>query len=611
MSITEFNSFTNWIINESKTKKIEDNIIKIWKVLFEQNKSLLTEYKLYNLPCKNNPSVILTMTSCKRLNLFQQTVNSIINNWTDLPMVDQFIVIDDNSSVEDRVTMVEDYKFIKFIMKSLNQKGHLQSMNLIYDILKKEIPTYWIHIEDDFLFFVSMPYVTLGIQGLSELYHFNVRQIMFNRNYAETFEQINMTGHIPYLDNMYSFHNYKPGGNQCQYWPHFSFRPSIIDVEAILSLGDFTSDRTFFENDYAQKWTKNGNKTGFFNTITNIHIGRICNTEGENAYTLNNVAQFDNQKINKDFNIKVINLASRKDRLFDITDQLQKENLLFERIEAVDGKQLTLTHEIRELFKGNDFGFKRGVVGCALSHYYLWKRLINSKDKYYVIIEDDALLTNNFSQKLSYTINQILEHNIDLLFGGYHMSVKDREKYKDIYDINSDTTTIELIKYPLYIGGTHCYIITKEGASALIDFISINGIKHGIDYLMVKVQKIIDIYETIPHIAFAEWVTDVKNSLVDSDIQYDNQPVPYNLNNKYIFIEGLDEIGNDCFVADKSINKDGYRDIASSMKECIAYNTMGFFKNKLTKLVKSPYFGPKDGIYVNENYYFNVFKKKG
>jgi hypothetical protein len=67
-------------------------------------------------------------------------------------------------------------------MKTQSQKGHVESMNIIYEFLKKERPTYWIHMEDDFLFFNTMPYVTMGIQGLTELYHFNVKQIMFNFN---------------------------------------------------------------------------------------------------------------------------------------------------------------------------------------------------------------------------------------------------------------------------------------------------------------------------------------------------------------------------------------------------------------------------------------------
>ncbi len=38
-------------------------------------------------------------------------------------------------------------------------------MNLIYDQLVLLKPAYWIHMEDDFLFFDKMTYVLYGIGG--------------------------------------------------------------------------------------------------------------------------------------------------------------------------------------------------------------------------------------------------------------------------------------------------------------------------------------------------------------------------------------------------------------------------------------------------------------
>lgn len=606
MALVAFNLLTKRITNESKTKIVDDDLIQIWHVLFEQVRSILTTYKFVRIPVKENPSIILTMTSCKRFNLFQQTMNSIINTWTDLSLVDQFIVVDDNSSVEDRYTMRDQYPFVKYIMKSQSQKGHLESMNIIYDLLKEEEPNYWIHMEDDFLFFNTLPYITLGMQGLNTLTSFNVRQIMFNRNYLETFDRINMPGHIPYVDPDFSFHNYKPGGSYCQYWPYFSFRPSMIDPKTILDLGNFTSEQTFFEMEYAKKWSSAGYKTAFLNTVTNIHIGKLCNTTGENAYTLNHVPQFNGQVLTNDYNIKVINMTSRNDRLRLISDKLKKENLSFQRYEAIDGRELTLTPNLLTLFKDNDFGFRRGVIGCALSHYYLWKELVASDKSYYIIIEDDASFCKDFSDKL----RELLKvRNYDILFLGYHMSQTNRDANREKYNTESDFVSVESLKTDLYIGGTHCYIITKEGASALIDFIDINNIKHGIDYLMAKVQKIVPVHETVPHLSFADWVN-TNESKVDSDIQFDYSPIALNVSDKYIFLERLDQIGFDCYIAEKHLPKTDYEIMADSIEGCVAFNTLGFFKNTLTELVRSPYFGTADGIYVNKDYYFNVFKKK-
>ena len=49
-------------------------------------------------------------------------------------------------------------------------------------------------------------------------------------------------------------------GSNCAYWPHFSFRPSVIRTSAVLTLGNFDSPNTFFERDYADKYFHSANQ---------------------------------------------------------------------------------------------------------------------------------------------------------------------------------------------------------------------------------------------------------------------------------------------------------------------------------------------------------------
>jgi hypothetical protein len=121
--------------------------------------------------------------------------------------------------------------------------------------------------------------------------------------------------------------------------------------------------------------------------------------------------------------------------------------------------------------------------------------------------------------------------------------------------------------------------------------------------------RILPVHETVPHLAFAKWVS-TKESDIDSDIQHDYSPVALNVSDKYIFLERLDQIGNDCYTAESHLPKVDYELMCESIDGCIAFNTLGFFKNKITELVRSPYFGSSDGIYVNKDYYFNVFKQQ-
>lgn len=130
------------------------------------------------------------MTTCKRYDLFQITVNSLLK-CIDCINIDKWIVVDDNSSQEDRTLMKEKYPFIEFIFKTEEQKGHPISMNIIYDLIQGY--TYWVYMKDDFYFFDQKPYVETAKKILMDNV---VQQVLFNRNYAEdcTERQLKIVG---------------------------------------------------------------------------------------------------------------------------------------------------------------------------------------------------------------------------------------------------------------------------------------------------------------------------------------------------------------------------------------------------------------------------------
>ena len=247
--------------------------------------------------------IIITFTTCKRLDLFQQTMNSILNMWNDVNMIDYWYCVDDNSSESDRAHMKKTYPWIDFYMKDATEKGHRTSMNIIWDKLTESRPEYWIHMEDDFLFHTPDSYVGKATQMMVDSRNagYNVRQILYNRNYGETIKDYKMLGHriLRNMTHDVALHQHKTGdfayGN-CHYWPHYSFRPSMIDVNAILILGNYDSANQFFEMDYAKRWQSLGFLSGFYNQITNRHIGRLTSERDDksqpNAYELNDENQF-------------------------------------------------------------------------------------------------------------------------------------------------------------------------------------------------------------------------------------------------------------------------------------------------------------------------------
>jgi hypothetical protein len=108
---------------------------------------------------RQHPRIICTITTCKRYDLFIKTMRSLFATWLDAHMVDDWVIIDDNSSREDVDKMRKEFRWMRFISKTFEQRGHRSSMNIIFDELDRLKPAYWIHLEDDFLFHRRLNYV--------------------------------------------------------------------------------------------------------------------------------------------------------------------------------------------------------------------------------------------------------------------------------------------------------------------------------------------------------------------------------------------------------------------------------------------------------------------
>jgi len=298
------------------------------------------------------------------------------------------------------------------------------------------------------------------------------------------------------------------------------------------------------------------------------------------------------------FKIQIVNLKRREDRkknMIKIFHNIFKEYTFYE---AIDGFNLELNYEIKYLFDKNDFNDRKGVIGCALSHYNIWIDLSNDKfHDFYLIFEDDIELSDNFLRNIDYSLN-IIDKNTDILFLGYSSYQK---KSTSLTSLNNNIS-IQNLDRKFYMGGTFAYIITKNGAHKMLDYISFNGIKHGIDYLIKIVPNLI-IQEVNPPIVFSEYVKNI-NDNIDSDIQKNFNS--YNFNdifdyNSYLFIKNYDFIDHDLQYINTNINQ--LITISDNLNNCTGFNTLGFLKNKIDiqNLSKSKWFNKEDGIFVKLN----------
>ncbi len=304
-AIKQINHFRARCIEYVKDEYIFYNSEKINK-LYEKSELLKENEQL-----KNKNHIIFTVTTCKRFDLFEKTMNSLINCTKDIDLIDEWLCIDDNSSEEDRALMKERYPFFTYIFKNSEEKGHSKSMNIIRDYVIKSGYKYTLHMEDDWQAVVEMDYIKPCIQIIEENQE-GVKQVVQNRQYVQLIRprDIDLKGGFQrYLSNGYRYiiHEFYPkgseeesqfwkrinGGYSASYWPHYSLNPSIMESEVYKCLGPYHENVKHFEMEYASRYTNAGFKTGFFDNITRLHIGKLIGEEGKkNAYELNELVQF-------------------------------------------------------------------------------------------------------------------------------------------------------------------------------------------------------------------------------------------------------------------------------------------------------------------------------
>lgn len=227
--------------------------------------------------------------------------------------------------------------------------------------------------------------------------------------------------------------------------------------------------------------------------------------------------------IDRDVPIRVINLDRRADRWRRTVKALFAAGVPYaSRVSAVDGRDLQATEEILRLFRDNDFGSRRAVIGCALSHIRLWRELAAapSDDATFLILEDDITLHRDFLAEWSRRYDELraVDPGWDLLYLGFHSATAGGAGG------NGGRRVERLEARPDgMIGGSFAYLVCRGGARKLLAWMTEGGVRHGIDhYMMLHLAKM-RAYAVIPHIVFSDYAR--ADHAVDSDIQYDWAPV--------------------------------------------------------------------------------------
>lgn len=155
----------------------------------------------------------------------------------------------------------------------------------------------------------------------------------------------------------------------------------------------------------------------------------------------------------------IINLDSSTERRATIAKQCETAGIPYQFIPAVNGKQLS-QKEISQHTRSVNYAFKPGEIGCALSHLKIYQKIVNENIAQALILEDDALLTEQLPEVLSSPAMQLpVDKPVVVLLSQVNKFVN-----KVVAPITPTTGL-----YPVYSATTsHAYVINLEAARRLL-----------------------------------------------------------------------------------------------------------------------------------------------
>jgi len=166
--------------------------------------------------------------------------------------------------------------------------------------------------------------------------------------------------------------------------------------------------------------------------------------------------------------IFVINLKTSVQRRQIMEKQLAKLNIPYEFFEAVKGADVPQEdipkYYNMEYYNARPSYFTPGLMGCTMSHYFLYKKIAEEKVDVAIILEDDMVLNANFEETVLSLSRQIRKDEAIMLFYQSYNEIK----------LSSATAMPVAKNYTLYqianidiLRSTGGYMITCETAQAM------------------------------------------------------------------------------------------------------------------------------------------------
>ncbi|KAB7498371.1 Glycosyltransferase 25 family member [Armadillidium nasatum] len=164
--------------------------------------------------------------------------------------------------------------------------------------------------------------------------------------------------------------------------------------------------------------------------------------------------------------IYCMNLLRRPYRREKMQKKFKSLNLNGTFVDAVDWKHLNETYlkslDLRVLKNYDKGDITYGAIGNFLSHYFIWKDIVEHEYEKVMILEDDAHFNDDFLEKL-----EELESELELLDIDWELIYLGRRAMEE--EKETKVPNSKLLINPAFTWWTVGYLLSYEGAKKLVD----------------------------------------------------------------------------------------------------------------------------------------------
>ncbi|TTY05123.1 putative inactive glycosyltransferase 25 family member 3 [Bagarius yarrelli] len=252
--------------------------------------------------------------------------------------------------------------------------------------------------------------------------------------------------------------------------------------------------------------------------------------------------------------IYLINLRRRPDRRERMLWSLYELEIDTKVVDAVDGGALN-SSDIKilgvDLLPGYYDPFSgrtltKGEVGCFLSHYYIWKEMVDMQLDKVLIFEDDVRFQGDFKRRLMRMMEEVERAELDwdiIYLGRKQVNPEEEEPVENVQNLVVAGYSYWTLSYAISLQGAQ-KLLNAEPVSKMLpvdEFLPIMYDKHpNEDYKSHFLNRNLQAYSASPllvqpchYAGDAEWVSDTETSTL-----WDDDNIPTDWRGSYKTLKG-------------------------------------------------------------------------